>query len=422
MTASIANSIRNNLQHNSETITAVYQIVTPMFIGDALQEAHGITVNSFKGALRFWWRSLVWGRIRKNLGDDVKALKDLHEEEALLFGSSAIIPQTKKIYGKGNVSIKILPQKFNKKYQNTIHPSLTDYTAARYLAYGVIEAFSSRPRNVQAGHLIRDCIDEEQSFTVQISCKNSTSSTILPALQALGLLGGLGSKNRKGYGSLALQSLKVGDKNLYSPPESIEKYRQQISTFVVGLPACLPPFSAFSQHTLIRHLVSGNNCYEVLNAYGTAMLRYRSWGRHGEVLRKPSERNFEKDHAWSKGEDCFTNVAPDLKYKDFHPERVVFGLPHNYGDQPFQQVGRPVIKNGKTVPGGRRASPLFFHVHPIGETFHGIVCLLQATFLPKEEKIQAGLHEVEQAIRWQVLRECFLCDCRRFPGSTNIFP
>ena len=425
MTPNISDHIQANLEKNTTTITAKYQIVTPMFIGDASQQANGITVNSFKGALRFWWRALAWGRIWDNAGDDVKALKDLHKEEALLFGSSAINLQTKKIYGKGKVSIKILPQLFNKKDQNTIDPSLKDYTAARYLGYGVIEAFSSRVRDVQAGQLIRDCIDEGQSFTVQISCENSTITVILPALQALGLLGGLGSKNRKGYGSLALQSLRVGDENRYSPPNSIEKYYQQIAELLscVGtLPACLPPFSVFSQHTLIRHLVIGAKCYDVLNAYGAAMLRYRSWGKDNQVLGEPSEKKFRKDHAWSKGQAFFNLAVPFLKYASFHPDRVVFGLPHNYGNNTSQQVSRPVIKNRKTVPGGRRASPLFFHVHPIGESFHGVACLLQATFLPKGEKIQAGLHRVEQAIRWKILRERFLCDSKRFPGSTNIFP
>lgn len=38
-----------------DKIIACYRIVTPMFIGDAKQEATAISPQSVKGALRFWW-------------------------------------------------------------------------------------------------------------------------------------------------------------------------------------------------------------------------------------------------------------------------------------------------------------------------------------------------------------------------------
>jgi CRISPR-associated protein Cmr1 len=42
-----------------ETIEAVYRIVTPMFVGGADQKPYdGVRAPSFKGALRFWWRTL----------------------------------------------------------------------------------------------------------------------------------------------------------------------------------------------------------------------------------------------------------------------------------------------------------------------------------------------------------------------------
>ena len=424
MIASVLRHIQENLQRDITTITAEYAIVTPMFIGDASQQASGITVNSFKGALRFWWRALVWGRILETAKEkEVEALCNLNHEEALLFGSSAINPETNKIYGKGKIAIQILPQAWTKETKGAVHPHLVNYTAARYLGYGVIEAFDSTPRQVQAGQLIRDCLDEDQSFTVQVSGKTSVISEILPALQALGLLGGLGSKNRKGYGSLVLEKItEANGQFTYIPPESLEEYYQQIASLVDKPPADPPPFSAFSEHALIRYLVNGSSCYDVLNTYGAAMLRYRSWGRGGVVLGKPSEKKFRKDHAWAKGEDVFQRVVPCLNYESFHPDRVVFGLPHNYGKPTRQQVGRPVMKGVETVPGGRRASPLLFHVHRIGNHLHGIACLLQATFLPDEEKIQAGNHEVDQKIRWKILRERFLCDNKRFPGGRNIFP
>lgn len=40
------------------TITATFEIVTPMFLGDADQKATSIRPTAIKGALRFWWRAL----------------------------------------------------------------------------------------------------------------------------------------------------------------------------------------------------------------------------------------------------------------------------------------------------------------------------------------------------------------------------
>jgi len=73
-----------------KTIEATYRIVTPMFIGGANHDpSDGIRPPSFKGALRFWWRALNWGKFyQKNNRDEAAALKALHQEEARLFGSA----------------------------------------------------------------------------------------------------------------------------------------------------------------------------------------------------------------------------------------------------------------------------------------------------------------------------------------------
>ncbi|HPU57120.1 MAG TPA: type III-B CRISPR module RAMP protein Cmr1, partial [Verrucomicrobiota bacterium] len=46
-----------------KTLTATYRIVTPMFLGGANPESQAeLRISSIKGALRFWWRALMWGR------------------------------------------------------------------------------------------------------------------------------------------------------------------------------------------------------------------------------------------------------------------------------------------------------------------------------------------------------------------------
>ena len=71
-------------------IRAHYNITTPLFLGGEDQQAdlHQFRNASFKGALRFWWRALNWGRVLKAApnGDQAAVLKALHDEEGQLFG------------------------------------------------------------------------------------------------------------------------------------------------------------------------------------------------------------------------------------------------------------------------------------------------------------------------------------------------
>lgn len=72
-----------------EKIIARFRIITPMFIGDANQQATCISPAAVKGALRFWWRALNWGKVRPTCESDQQALRQLHQIEASLFGSGA---------------------------------------------------------------------------------------------------------------------------------------------------------------------------------------------------------------------------------------------------------------------------------------------------------------------------------------------
>jgi CRISPR-associated protein Cmr1 len=136
----------------------------------------------------------------------------------------------------------------------------------------------------------------------------------------------------------------------------------------------------------------------VLNAFGKKMLLYRSWGKGGKLLNEDSEKRFKADHDWSKGD----------RPNNFHPKRVVFGLPHNYGQGDHLAVTPE--KHRDPYPEGvykhdRRASPLFFHVHKIGTEYIGVSLLLPATFLPHGERINAGGTNVPANIEWSILTD-----------------
>lgn len=374
-------------------IEAKFRIVTPMFLGGADQQAEDIRPSSVKGMLRFWWRALHWSKFRHASNDDAGALKALHEEEARLFGSAA----NKDGGGQGLFLLSVAPSQPKKLVQGEVHPDLCSdgMAAARYLGYGLMAAFRSQVKGTQAAQLDRDCIQHNQAFTIKLKFRTQPDASIINALKTLGILGGMGSRSRHGYGSLALQEMRLDGKDIWTMPTSSEAYQAEIQNLFSGasLVTQQPPFSAFSKLARIDLVNQGKDAFAVLNNFGKAMLMYRSAGKGGKVLGVDSEKRFQADHDWYRVK----------KEPSFHPHRVVFGLPHNYDSKnKYHQVNAEKHE--------RRASPLLFHVHQIGTQFFGVSVLLNSVFLGKDEhgnaeKINAGGKLVDQKIEWSVLTD-----------------
>src|SRR5690606_36629739 len=127
------------------------------------------------------------------------------------------------------------------------------------------------------------------------------------------LLGGMGSKSRKGYGSLALRSLRMDGEERWSPPRDIEEIKASIGgLYREAKPGKhLPPYTAPSEQT--RHVLvtspEANEALRLLDLVGREMIRYRSWGRGGEIFnRQRSEKNFKEDH------DLIKDLPSPIRY------------------------------------------------------------------------------------------------------------
>ena len=388
-----------------EILEARYRIVTPMFLGGHRPEvlADSIRAPSVKGALRFWWRALQWGRTRQGTGSDRDALVKLHGEEARIFGRAA----DETGGGQSSFLLRVTPEgplRWLRKGQK--HAEFAKCPGCRYLGYGLMVAFDSRPKNEKAGQLTRPCFAEGQEFHLQLRSRTAIDPTVREALIAWGLLGGLGGRARHGFGSVALEGLEVNGKTAWTAPGDADAYAASLRELLGGLALADedPPFSAFGPNTRIDILGPRYpTAYEALRAFGEAQMHYRSWGHQGRVLGRESEQNFPEDHDWSKGK----------RPRGFHPRRVLFGLPHNYGDKKHMRI--------EPEHSGRRASPLFFHVHPLGGRFAGVSLLLRAAFLPDGERIDAGGTLVPPKVEWSVLTDLLdgtdpVTRKARFPG------
>jgi len=315
-----------------KTIEATYRIVTPMFIGGANQDpSDGIRPPSFKGALRFWWRALNWGKFYQAAnGDEAKAMKALHQEECRLFGSAV---KDKK--GGQGVFLLTIEQPSAWSEENA-WPKMKPIGESGYLGMGLWESGKKERGNFQA-HRIG--IFSNHPFTVKLCFRPSVSEKDIQnlklALQVFGLLGGLGSRSRRGFGSVALDSLD-GKRHTY---HDVAEYENALRSCFQQVEASevIPPFTAWSDDTSIGLMPALKNNAQEAHKHA-AKLFYKVRGMKAEV-RGVNKRGF----------------------------------------------GQPLpLKPMKKKYDQRRASPLFFHIHPIGNQFVCSHVFMPAQFLPEE--------------------------------------
>lgn len=393
------------------TLEAHLRIVTPLFMAGANQQQAELRVASVKGVLRYWWRAIALGRL--------KSLDAVKTAEDQLFGSTE---------GQAQFVMRLDPPQVEGKLDNgkiLKNGTTTVGSGARYLGYGVMEAFASSKKGTQAGQLTRPCLLPPIDTTLHIIGKSRAKNCpkeedwqdLRQAIIALGLFGGLGSKSRKGYGSCNLVSLKQDQASYWTEPHDAQSLYDCITKFWSAITpvASLPAYTAFSRFTRIDVVATDSNPLTVLNTLGSAMQMYRSWGKDGKVNGEPAEKNFKDDHDWSKG------LLSGRR--GFHPQRVVFGLPHNYGNH---IDCKPASKDYE-----RRASPLFVHIQQIGNDYAAVVAILPAQFLPNHDQILAHGVSVAPNPDYSVL-DGFLdgktgvCGKKtnqdRFPQKHNVIP
>lgn len=361
-----------------QKIRAAYRVVTPMFLGRGPESAE-MRATSVRGALRFWFRAIAWGAYAPHLSQ-------LKEAEARVFGGVG------KGQGQGAVLVRV-----SRLRDGDMRQPLPATLA--YLGYGCVKPSGSRAKPA------RPFLATDQEFAVELLVRRNQerASLLLEqdekhlrlALEALGLFGGLGSRARNGLGSVQLHSLTgstAGD--LVRPePSCIVQLRELVRDFLdrVGeLPTGFPEFTAFSDKTRIEVVrLDGKDGTWALHDLGRKLLKFRSYGRLSGGRRLTSggdepEQTFADDH-----DDMF-ELARDGRAPARAPERVIFGLPHNY----FFGSLRRIIHISPPSGIERRASPLFFHVHALqGGQYAAVITLFRARFLPRNKNevvVKAG--------------------------------
>lgn len=317
-------------------ITATFRVVTPLFMSGADQTKAELRLASIKGALRFWWRALAWAEYQ---GD----MKAIHQAESELFGSA-----DQKI-GQAKVLMKLeLPENATSyiKTQKASDWKINQWES--YVGYGLVDK-TTRPHR----QYIAAKGKSPFQFTLTCIAKESADlSALMPAIQIFGLLGNLGGRARKGWGSISLEqcSSSVACQGLatWSAPQNADAYHQQLDTLLADTQKCqaLPPYTAFSAQSRIET--------------GTITRDAQQAQRHLASLYKET-----------------VSTSPNKRH------RQQFGLPR----QPFNSQDR-------------RASPVFLHVHHLAnEQALPVIAFLPAQFLSNRNHAPGNNDRVQVLLR-----------------------
>jgi len=375
-----------------EIIHAEYTIVTPMFLGGANQEpSDGIRPPSVKGALRFWWRALNWGKTRIHHDNDEEALQDLHEQEALLFGSTAYDNKQRKEAGKPPIGKSRFNLRVKTKALRKGKPVIEKKEEAG-LIYLLGQGLYDYKQKVLRTALTHGTFSVE--CLLHPSVTPQQRETLEQALLALGTLGGLGSRARKGFGSVAIQKI---NSTKYPAPKSKAELANVLKHFKQNV--AQPPFTAFSAQTRMDLSLVGqkNKPLDLLNIAGDELQLYRSYGRDDgqgvhRVGAKKAEQNFEQSH------DVMYAVSHGERPNEI-PHKAVFGLPQNYF---FSSTSKNVEFSLGETGQSRRASPLLLHIHQFPDKSTLLVqSVLPALFLQEGATLLFKVGNVKKTMSYR---------------------
>ena len=342
-------------------IKTTWRLVTPLFGGGAqpIEGDSALRAPALRGALRFWLRAVLWGRLGK--------LAEVHKTEEELFGSAD------KGQGLVLLRLKVLEEK-QKKLQNAedVKRQWPMGRGKGYVGYGLSNKGVSRP-----------WVEPGARYELSLLCKPKMTAEqrqwLELALRAFALFGNVGAKSRKGFGSLALEA---AEGLAWQLPQTLAGWQEEIDKLLneVGVQAGLPPYSAFSGRSrLVLSQPATNDAWSFLDYIGGEMIKFRSWGHNGRIFCGEAKRLFRCDH------DGVMKVGQGENPASM-PRRAIFGLPHNYRYSSGLQVQVNAYGDGKDQ---RRASPLFFKALPLANGKYALAALLLAAeFLPSTMQVR----------------------------------
>lgn len=409
-------------------LCAELELVTPAFIGGAIDHTpHGIDPKSIKSALRYWWRALNSSHISHlATADHAPLLAELHREEMRLFGEAG-----KENGGQGQGMVQVVLRPSPAKSQ----PNLPGATAPLpSLPPGITYLLGQGLYDHKAGvtrQALAPCCFQLEIILFHPASPASTGKDIdavLKALLAFGMLGGLGSRQNRGFGSVALRNLSLLSPattqfKLPAIPSNSDQYLDLVRTLfssTASAASALPLLPAFSQHARYLVLVPENgeidvpalkkdgqisgrrkvktpNEWQLLAAVGEQFMLERSWGHydrdrklHYTNGRMEAEQNYQSDHHLIKAALGDRNYTEESR--NSIPLRSIYGLPYFFGKAFGQTQGMNLLLKSKDngSEATRRGSPFHIHITRIGGQPLALLYSLPSLFVPASAQLDMG--------------------------------
>ncbi len=204
-----------------KSITFHCEVITPMFLAGADGQTPELRPPSIKGAMRFWWRAMNGDLVTKINGKwDYSKLK---EEEAKLFGGS-YKEEGKEVSKRSNLNITIS----KKKKIKTAQISLTPHHRVEYCSANKQNCFNFNKNT-------KTCVKAKKQtgvfwefdlllFFNEFAIKEQD---LIKLVKVMFLLGGLGKRSRRGFGSIVLKHDKW---EWFNNIDEVEKFISAINT------------------------------------------------------------------------------------------------------------------------------------------------------------------------------------------------
>ncbi len=328
-------------------------LITPMLGGgvDALKNDMDMPIRtqSIRGQLRFWWRTF----------QDCRTVEELQQREMNLWGST-------KEASKVHLAVTVTYNNWRKiPYKKDAKPDATELP--KYVIFPLDNSKDDSGNDVLKFELI-----DGGKFNLTASCPNDKQDEIMKTLGLWYLFGGLGSRTRRGMGSLystlwpEWKNVKdvVSWLNKSIPFETVNFQRPWPS--IIG--ARLAIMETFIPPLGIRSL------------WKTWIEQYQGFRQYRIDKNTGNKKPFGKS-TWPEPTAIRNfHLTGKLQKSDFFP-RGAYGLPilfHFPQEMDYTLLGRDEAGNIQD----RWSSPVILKVTKLSETKAGQICLLLKSPMP----------------------------------------
>lgn len=363
-----------------EPIVASFDIklITPMFGGSAIagrvDPERPVNAKTIRGHLRFWWRACVAGMYCN--------AEELFNAEEAIWGSTETPSAVDVSISNINEGTEVAWYEIKYDESKSKYVGRETNEGRQYPAYALFPFQGEMPSDdIKSVKKQPDRCWKDISFTLNVSCAVKLQDDVLAALRAWILFGGVGSRTRRGCGSLYCSNWKEHFGKLIINPVEKDTFLPSLSLGRLA-PNATPFCPILDQATLLIGKANGSG----LRAWSDAvrlMSDFRQkecFARNkGDQSHRPGKSLWPEADSIRKLADCiYCKHKPTNTPIDFYP-RADLGLPIL-----FHFIGCTGCPKTHTIglnanAKGRMASPIILKPLAISETeVYPIVLLLNA--------------------------------------------